>query len=352
MKVYFIAHGSAETGMGHIMRSLSLAEAFRERGHEVYFFSKYKAGIILIEKYGFPVNFIPTPTEQKRTDGFYYGNFQEAMLDAQYIYTNLKDSADLIIIDSYNICKDFFMILKNRTKYLAYIDDLNAFSYPVDFLINGSASALDMGYEKTQSSHLFLGLSYNLLRREFCDLPMRHINKTITDVLFTTGNSDPYHMTEKIRDIVVKEKISENLTFHVIIGSGFQAGNLKELKTWKGRTVYFYEQPKQISLIMQKCDLAISAGGSTLYELAACGVPTIVFAYADNQIPQILAMDKKGLLQYIGKAKNVNREKMIKSILEFQTNTDRREKLIKQLQSLIDAKGGLRIVEGVEKCMA
>ena len=159
-------------------------------------------------------------------------------------------------------------------------------------------------------------------------------------------------MTEKIRDIVVKEKISENLTFHVIIGSGFQAGNLKELKTWKGRTVYFYEQPKQISLIMQKCDLAISAGGSTLYELAACGVPTIVFAYADNQIPQILAMDKKGLLQYIGKAKNVNREKMIKSILEFQTNTDRREKLIKQLQSLIDAKGGLRIVEGVEKCMA
>ena len=41
MNVYFVVHGSAHIGMGHVMRSLSLAEAFRECGHQVVFFSKY-----------------------------------------------------------------------------------------------------------------------------------------------------------------------------------------------------------------------------------------------------------------------------------------------------------------------
>lgn len=41
------------------MRSLSLAEAFRDRGHKVSFFSKYQSGIDVITRKGFGVSKLP-----------------------------------------------------------------------------------------------------------------------------------------------------------------------------------------------------------------------------------------------------------------------------------------------------
>lgn len=349
MNVYFVVHGSAHIGMGHIIRSLSLAEAFRERGHQVVFFSKYEPGIARIRKSGFPVRIIPGFGEKKKVKGFFYGNPEEALQDAQYIWKQLSETADIIIVDSYNVTPEFFRTLKKASRYLVYIDDLNAFSYPVDFLINGSAAAMDMGYEKTQSAQLLLGLSYNLIRKEFRDLPPRQSKEKITDILLTTGNSDPCHMTEMFRDIFASENIFRNINFHVIIGSGFEPGNLKDLNTWDNLTVYFYEQPEQLSIIMQKCDLAITAGGSTLYELAACGVPAIAFAYAENQMPQILAMEKKGLLHYIGTYQNISKEKLVKSMSYMKENPAAHSNVSQKIQTLIDAKGVLRLVNKIEK---
>ena len=179
MNVYFVVHGSAHIGIGHIIRSLSLAEAFREHGHQVVFFSKYEPGIARIRKSGFPVRIIPGFGEKKKVKGFFYGNPEEALQDAQYIWKQLSETADIIIVDSYNVTPEFFRTLKKASRYLVYIDDLNAFSYPVDFLINGSAAAMDMGYEKTQSAQLLLGLSYNLIRKEFRDLPPRQDRKSV-----------------------------------------------------------------------------------------------------------------------------------------------------------------------------
>lgn len=352
MNVYFVVHGSAHIGMGHIMRSLSLAEAFRERRHQVVFFSKYEPGIVRIRKSGFPVCIIPDFDEKKKVKGFFYGNPEEALQDAQYIWKQSSETADIIIVDSYNVTPKFFHILKKVSRYTAYIDDLNAFSYPVDFLINGSAAAMDMEYEKTQSARLLLGLPYNLIRNEFRDLPPRQIKEKITDILLTTGNSDPCHMTEVFLDILVSERIFRDINFHVIIGSGFDSEKLKVLNTWADLTVYFYEQPETLSIIMQRCDLAITAGGSTLYELAACGVPAIAFAYAENQIPQILAMEKERLLYCIGSYQRIDNKKIIKHIENLQMNIEKREKLVKRLQSLVDAKGALRVVIEIEKCLS
>ena len=349
MNVYFVVHGSAHIGMGHVMRSLSLAEAFRECGHQVVFFSKYEPGIARIRKSGFPVRIIPGFGEKKKVKGFFYGNPEEALQDAQYIWKQLSETADIIIVDSYNVTPEFFRTLKKASRYLVYIDDLNAFSYPVDFLINGSAAAMDMGYEKTQSAQLLLGLSYNLIRKEFRDLPLRQSKEKITDILLTTGNSDPCHMTEMFRDILAGENIFRNINFHVIIGSGFGPGNLKDLNTWADLTVYFYEQPERVSMIMQKCDLAITAGGSTLYELAACGVPAIAFAYAKNQIPQILALEKRELLYYIGIYQNINKDKLVKSISYIQENSAFRNNISQKMQTLIDARGVLRLINELEK---
>jgi len=47
-------------------------------------------------------------------------------------------------------------------------------------------------------------------------------------------------------------------------------------------------------------DLIVSAAGSTLYEICACGVPLITFVTADNQIRGAEAFSSLGLAVNIG----------------------------------------------------
>jgi len=51
-----------------------------------------------------------------------------------------------------------------------------------------------------------------------------------------------------------------------------------------------------MSEIMLKCDVAVTAGGSTMYELAACGIPMVTFIYADNQRPAVEMLEQEGYI--------------------------------------------------------
>ncbi len=349
MNAYFIAHGSTEIGMGHVMRSLSLAKVFRERRHNVYFFSKYKLGIDKIEEQGFKVNDIPDQSEKYKPEEYPACTGKEAIKDAEYISSQIVGTADVILVDSYNVNEKYFDIFKEKAKKLVYIDDLNAFHYPVDILINGSASAFDMGYENIQSAQLLLGLRYNLLRNEFYNIPERNVKTKIEDILITTGNSDPFHMTEQLINILKGEDAFKGLKIHAIKGSGFALDSLADIKLTDSTDILLYDKPVNMAEIMLKCDLAITAGGSTLYELFACGVPAIVFSYAENQMPQINALKKEGLLMYAGVFTDLERKKLIEHIRYMQSHYEERKKLVTCIQNKVDAKGALRVVEKIEE---
>ena len=86
-----------------------------------------------------------------------------------------------------------------------------------------------------------------------------------------------------------------------------------------------------------------------MYELAACGVPAIAFAYAENQIPQILALEKMELLYYIGIYQNIDKMKTLQYLKIMKENYDFRKVLTKKLQTLVDANGSIRIVKKLEQ---
>lgn len=48
--------------------------------------------------------------------------------------------------------------------------------------------------------------------------------------------------------------------------------------------------------LMMLCDVAVSVAGSTLYELCACGIPTITYVLADNQIPAEEMFEQEGIM--------------------------------------------------------
>ncbi|MCS4480207.1 hypothetical protein JQ035_07730 [Clostridium botulinum] len=69
--------------------------------------------------------------------------------------------------------------------------------------------------------------------------------------------------------------------------------------------------------IMNKCDIAISGCGSTLYELAVCGVPTLGLIIADNQEKIAYKMHQKELIYNLGWYTHLTKDKTIENIKKY-----------------------------------
>ena len=110
---------------------------------------------------------------------------------------------------------------------------------------------------------------------------------------------------------------------------------------------------------MEEADLAVSAGGTTLYELAAMGVPTITYSFADNQLRNVYQFMEDDLMDYAGdgrEEKNIVKETDIsveERILKFYHLYDRdremRKERSRRLQQMIDGKGAERIAALLEE---
>lgn len=351
-KIIFISHGSKQLGMGHVMRCCSLAETFRQNGWEVFFFSKFYLGGAWIKQKGFSVEILEKEEPKEECQDFHFGEEEELKPDIRWMSPFLLDqNPDVIFLDSYNVNCWFFQKLKEFTKCLVYLDDLAAWDYPVDILFNPNVDAKEKGYAQFhEQKKQLLGSKYSLLREEFFNLPKREAKKEIKNILITTGAADPKNMTEVL--LALCQKMCPNAICHLIIGNAFQ--RQEEWKKKESQKIRIYQSPKAMSEIMMQCDMAISAGGSTVYELAACGVPTLAFLYSENQRGVVEYLSQKGYLENIGYYNDIKNGN--KNVLEHfsmkwneMMSCKKRQVIIKKQQSLFDGGGTKRVVKEIEQ---
>lgn len=350
IKVAFRADGGLNIGIGHIMRCLSLAKEFRKNGYKVYFISKYKSGIEEIKKEDFEVIRLNC-SDIKNTTGFSYENYKELNIEAEEIIDIIKMyKIDLLFIDSYNVIEEYFLKIKPHVKKLGYIDDLNKFVYPVDILINANITAEYMDYKKhSEDEIMLLGPKYNLIRDEFRNLPERIVKKDVEEIMITTGGSDPHNMSVRLLNIILQDKELKNLKINVIVGNSFT--NKEELKkiSEKNQNVILHVNIKYMSESMLKSDIAISSGGSTLYELCACGTPTIAFIYADNQEFIVRKLDELDYVKSLGWYDNLEPPLIIETLKYIMDDYYYRLKVSSKQKKLVDAKGVERIINILNK---
>lgn len=338
MRIAIRADGGLQIGMGHIMRTLVLAHEISKK-NEVYYVcrkaeddnhiiqiedyekldEKYKSGIMKVLDEGFKVVLIPE------------NNLMDELR---------KIKADILITDSYDVDDEYFRKTKKMFLKTVYIDDMNLHNFDVDCLINQNVNAEEFSYKASQNAKLLLGSDYVMLRSEFRSVKNKNINKSVKDILITVGGGDPDYITEKLLSFVK----GLDYNFHVIIGPCFD--RIGKLKQFQNDKVKLYFNAKMYDL-MQLCDVAISACGSTLYELAACGVPTIGIITADNQQGIGNKMDGLGAIISIGWYNNLSESKVIEGIKSIDNDRSKRVKMSLTSQKIIDGNGHKRICEAI-----
>ena len=338
MKFFFRADGNKNIGWGHVMRSLSIASAARNTGAECFFICADDSMKEQISSRGFELFIL-------NSDFSDMNNETDKMIELIK-----REKPDYIFIDSYYVSNDYFDII-NENSDTIYIDDVFAFPYHVNYLINYNIYASEAKYSEIYKDdnlpQLILGPRYAPLRDEFQNLSGNFRDK-VGNVLISTGGSDEAGLVLKIINILCNKKhLIDGIKYHFILGSyepdRQEIYELGKKFDW----IELHEKVNNMAEIMTSCDIAVSAAGSTLYELCACGIPTVTYILADNQIDGATEFAKQGLMLNAGdlRSQGFTCEAIINMLDELIMDKDKRHVLSHNMKSIVDGNGAQNIIK-------
>lgn len=273
--LYIRTDGNAEIGTGHVMRCLSIAHMQRKLGRDCSFITADKTMQHLLEEQGFVVICLNSV----------WNDFNQETEKTAQLISDRK--IEKLLIDSYFVTPDYLSRLRYLT-YVIYMDDINAFTYPCNALINYNIYAQKLDYpSRYPNTRLLLGPVYAPLREEFCGLPPCQTRSHAQNVLVTTGGGDSFNVAGRFVERAKNDSEMSRMHFHIVAGNfNTHLPKLYALAaSYSGVTVH--QNVGNMSRLMLDCDIAVSAGGTTLYELCACGTPSVIFACADNQLEAV-----------------------------------------------------------------
>lgn len=321
MKVVIITEGSSEIGFGHITRCMSLYHIFKEKGFTVQFI----------------VNGDFTVEPLLKNTNYETFNWLE---NKDKLFKLLKNTA-IVIIDSYLSNEALYKEIAGYGLVSVYIDDNNRIDYPKGIVVNGSIHAEKINYSSSNEIDYLLGSQFIPLRQQFWNISEKKVRTSLENVMVTFGGDDLRNLTPKILKILKDNYPSLNKK--IIIGNGFKdISDIENLKDERTEFIYYPDANGMLDAMLES-DIAISAGGQTLYELARVGVPTIAIAVSQNQIHNVENWQKVGFIKFAGQW---NDEKLFKNVLnklELLKDDNIRLKMGNIGKMSVDGKGALRI---------
>ncbi len=373
------ADANSKIGMGHVMRCLSVADALLKRREEVLFVTADDTPVPLLTKKGIPYRVLHTDYADMEAELPKLWNALSELSQGPGVpEAALPQKNTSILVDSYYVTEKYLAALKKRITTI-YMDDIYAFSYPVDMLINYNIYGEEMGYEKDAAfadTKLLLGTEYVPLREEFSagagyaqsrkELSAETENVTPAEdrlhqtaeqgrtadggILITTGGSDSFNLAGQLLMEAMKYDALKEKEYHVVSGSlNPHIGELQALAQ-KHENIHIHCNVTNMAELMAESEVALSAGGSTLYELCAVGVPVIAFSFAENQERLVQTFVKRGIAQYGGNYRTDGNKMIQNTIAGLETlleDENLRTEYRKKARTLVDGKGAERIAEAL-----
>lgn len=339
------ADANARIGTGHIMRCLALAQAWQDEGGKVVFISSCESKDLCgrINAEGFDIvlldNAYPDPSDIIFT-----------INTVNRFITHHPASNTWIVVDGYHFDSNYQKSIKAAGYRLLCLDDYgHADHYCADIVLNQNVYADKLFYtHREPNTQLLLGTRYVLLRREFKKWKgwQRRIPGIARKILVTVGGGDQDNVTLKIIQ-ALKQIDVLGLEANIIVGP--TNPHLEALRT----SVRFDYNLKlltnisDMSELMAWADLAVAAGGSTSWELAFMGLPSLVMVVADNQSNVVKGLRDHRLAIDIGCNKDIRSEDITKSLNELINNHMKRREISEIGRRCVDGSGSARVVNAL-----
>lgn len=362
--IYIRTDGNSKIATGHLVRCLCIAHALESLGKDVCFLVSDNDSFTLLQDLassifeGYTFSF-----DVKILETAKYDDLELELEELKFLFT--RNCKPVIFVDSYFVTETYFSSLREFA-HIAYMDDLRAFDYNVDLVVNYDVipPAMETEYKQayTNAAITLLGAEYTPLRSQFQNQEITLRNE-IKNILITTGGSDPYDfvptlvnyflsLKSDIETFYDSEKIFKSFEIHVVVGKLFKDTKILEKLAKQNSSLHLHYNVSDMASLMKQCDYAISAAGTTLYELCALGIPAISISMADNQIPMAETFAATETIPYAGDIRSsttldleIVLRKIFDSLVTLQENMDNYVKQQNNMHCLVDGNGAIKIAE-------
>jgi UDP-2,4-diacetamido-2,4,6-trideoxy-beta-L-altropyranose hydrolase len=327
------ADASAAIGTGHVMRCLALAQAWQDAG-------------------GSAVFAMAQSTESIRAR---LASESCEIVDVAGAADDLRQTVSLarerncewVVVDGYQLDGDYQYALKAAGQKVLFLDDYgHSQHYAADLVLNQNVSASPTLYSNRRpETRLLLGPRYATLRREFRPWSIweRKLLPSCHRLLVMMGGSDQANVTATVIEGLRRAAIAELDVTVLVGGSNPHFSELHALAASSGLKIQLLRDASNVGEIMAAADIAISAAGSTCWELCLLGLPSLLIDVADNQSEVAKALHQRGCAVHIGDHA-VSAEIVSKKLKWLAENHELRQSLARRSRELVDGKGATRVI--------
>lgn len=334
------ADAGARMGTGHVMRCLALAQAWKKLNRDVFLVAAHISPLM-------GLRIVQDGVGVLRIDAL-VGTAEDAQAT---IDLARQHGAAWVVIDGYQFGADYQRRLKEAGCRVLFVDDYgHARHYCADLVLNQNLSACEEWYTNRESyTRLLLGTKYVLLRQQFSVYRnwQREIPAVARKVLVTLGGGDPDNVTSKVIEAV------GGLEVEVKIVVGGSNPNIEKIKAdqRKLRRSELITDAKNMPDLMAWADVAVSAGGTTSWELAFMGLPAVLLVLADNQRGIAEGLDSAGVARNLGWHMDASESTIRRVLGQILLDSAWRETSSQAARRLVDGRGVSEVVRAME-CMA
>lgn len=308
------ADGYKEIGFGHIYRAMILVDALNERGHKVSIacLDEHTAARCLLESMGYP------PIAFPHDDAF-----------CDWIAEN---EIDIVVNDVLDTEAGQIAKLKKLASRVVAVEDRSADAACADAIINAIYEHPCVGSENE-----YFGSAYMCLRPEVIQTSPALFREEAQRVLVTFGGTDPLDLSNRIIGIVNQiVDTMPTVRFTLVLGPGYKgAVSVSD----SSEHIKVLSSVSNIHEIMANSDIAICSGGTTVYELACMGVPSIVIAQNERETSHTFASWKRGFTA-LGYGADITDEEISFQVRNLLCDNIMRRKM-RERQLACDLSGGI-----------
>lgn len=269
-KIAIYVNGNIHRGLGHIYRSLELADEFYVKPTIFYDINQTA-----------PEIFAGTTHILKGINGI-----------GELLRILEKEQFDIFINDILVTSIDYMIAIRQAlpNAKIVNFEDEGEGNTKADLVINAL-------YEAVDTKKIKYGEKFYICPKMFMFYKPVLIREKVKRVFISFGGADPQGFTDRMIKILLKDKYKQ-LSFVIILGKAKE--NVVELMEYnKYENFEVLYDVKNMPEIMQQCDIAVAARGRTGYELAIMGMPTMILAQNEREERHDFMVEKNGFI-YIG----------------------------------------------------
>ena len=337
------ADANSRMGTGHVMRCLALAQYWMTHCGDVRMLSCCNCDVI---------------RSRLKADGIDLVSLDAAHPAVGDLELTLKNAdewdADWIVADGYHFDLAFQQGIRQGGRKLLLIDDYNHLDrYDADILLNQNVGAEHLDYSLGHGGRRLLGSRYALLRKEFVQTrpPVRPYDQKANRVLVVFGGADPDNVTLKVLKALNTIDDSDMRVRAVVGGANPHMDLLRsESEAWSER-FEILQNVMDMPALMLWADLAVSAGGSTCWELCYSGVPALILILAENQKTVTAGLAAAGAAENLGWFEGLDEAAIAESLNTLRSDAGRTRTMSRKGRELVDGKGSNRVARELQRAV-